>query len=87
MIAILCPSFYDAIRDFWYFLSMLQQECVWCVKKVYESEYCVETDDDLRYIFVDYRMEDVFKKMNADIIDSETFFEFEWGFRVEGGYL
>ena len=75
MIAVLCPSFYDAISDFWYFLSLLQQCEPWNVKQVYDSEYCVETDDDLRFIFVDYRMAGVFRKMRADIIDSEEFFD------------
>ena len=74
MIVILCDSYNDARMAFLTFLDFIQENGI-IINEVYRHCLCVETDDDLRYIFVDYRMEDQFKKMNPDIIWIGTFFE------------
>lgn len=46
------------------------------ISKVFEYSYCVETNDDLRYIFVDYRFSPLFHGLcRSDEIDMEEFFE------------
>lgn len=46
------------------------------ISKVFEYSYCVETNDDLRYIFVDYRFKPLFHGFcKPDEIDMEEFFE------------
>lgn len=73
MIVILCNSFYEAIDSFDIFMEFLNENTPWSIKRVFESSYCVETDDDLKYVFVDYRFESLFDK--ADCIDVDQFFE------------
>lgn len=73
MIVILCPSFEDAIHAYDIFVSFLEDINPWAIKKTYNASYCVETDDDLRYIFTDYRLRNVFH--TPDKIDMEQFFE------------
>lgn len=72
MIAVLCPSFYDAKQNFYQFLSMLNS---WEIEKVFYHSYCVETDENLRYIFVDYRMRKIFEEIRSDIISVDEFFD------------
>ena len=74
MIVILCDSFDDAKEAFEIFLEYLNWEC-YVIKQNFEACYCVETDDDLRYIFIDYRMRNIFKDMTPDFLDVEEFFE------------
>lgn len=75
MIVVLCSSFYRAMEAFQEFLDFVEWFDSYLIRKVYAAEYCVETVEDLRYIFVDYRMEDLFIEMNADILDEEEFFQ------------
>ena len=74
MIVILCDTFDDAIDSFDIFVSYLEEHDPWCIRKVYEPSYCVETDDDLRYIFVDFRMVKYFK-FTDDIYGVDEFFD------------
>lgn len=74
MIVVLCNSFEDSKKAFEIFLNYLNWECC-VIKENYEACYCVETDDDLRYIFIDYRMKNIFDKMTPDFLDVEEFFE------------
>lgn len=73
MIVILCPSFYDAMDAYDIFVSFLEHAEPFSIRRTYDSCYCVETDDDLRYIFTDYRLRNVFR--TPDTIDVDEFFE------------
>lgn len=75
MIVILCDSFYDACEAFLVFWEYVEFGLGENIVNVWESENCLETDDNLRYIFIDYRWEPAFRKMTPDIIDIEEFFE------------
>ena len=74
MIVVLCDTFDDAIDAFDIFVSYLEEHDPWCIRKVYEPSSCVETDDDLRYIFVDFRMAKYFK-FTDDIYGVDEFFD------------
>lgn len=74
MIVVLCNSFEEVKDAFDIFLDFLEWDC--CeIQKIYHACYCVETDDDLRYIFIDHRMKNLFKNMAPDFLDVEEFFE------------
>lgn len=80
MIAILCPSFAEAKDAFYMFLKAIQDVEPWRIQYIYDASYCVETDDDLRYIFTDYRLGALYSKiLKADLIDQDEFFELEYG--------
>lgn len=53
MIVILCNSFDEAKDGFVRFMDFLEAYEPLNISKVFEYSYCVETDDNLRYIFVD----------------------------------
>lgn len=75
MIVILCNSFQDAKDAFDIFMQFLEDYEPFSIQKELKSSYAVETDEDLRYIFVDYRMEHLFDKMTPDILWVDEFFE------------
>lgn len=75
MIVILCDTFYDACDAFLVFWEYAEFGLGENITNVWESENCLETDDNLRYIFVDHRYQDVFQKMTPDVIEVEEFFE------------
>lgn len=77
MIVILCDSYKDAQDYFDIFLDFLEYSIPCGIKKLYEACQCVITDDDLGYIFIDRRMEDVFINLKdpSDIIDVDEFFQ------------
>lgn len=77
MIVILCNSFKEAQNDFNSFMDFLNTFEPFSISKVFEHSYCVETDDDLRYIFVDYRFKSLASKFDdvIDYVDSDEFFE------------
>lgn len=75
MIVILCKSYKEACRAYEFFIEFLLDNEPWAIRKQFEHENCVETDDDLRYIFVDRRVEKVFEKMRPDIVEVQQFFE------------
>lgn len=75
MIVILCESWKAACKAYSLFLNFLEDNEPWSIKTIYNHTNCVETDDDLRYIFVDYRMQNVFNDLRPDIIYAQDFFE------------
>ena len=75
MIVILCSSWKKACTAFQRFLKFLQESEPWTIVMVNNPLKCIKTDDDLYYIFVDYRMDFVFQKISPDIVDVEEFFE------------
>lgn len=76
MIVILCNSFEDAKDAYDCFVTFLENYEPFSIKRTFNASYCVETDDDLRYIFVDYRFEKLFQQFDTpDYVDMEEFFE------------
>lgn len=75
LIIILCRSYKKACKAFQLFLEFLEDNEPWSIKNVLKNVNMVETDDDLRYIFIDYRFVNVFKNMTPDFIDAQDFFE------------
>lgn len=74
MITILCKSYELAKVAFSLFMNILEGgEVREDVTRVWPECLCVETDSDLKYLFTDYRMEGLFEKIGADIIDEEEF--------------
>lgn len=75
MIVVLCDSDENARYDYKLFLRYLRNAEPGSIRKRYDACLCVETDSDLRYIFVDYRMGGVFRKMTLDLVDEYSFFD------------
>lgn len=73
MIVVLCSSFEEAQFAYGVFVEFLDENYPWNVKYCHDAAYCVETDDDLKYVFVDYRFEHLFDK--SDVVDVDEFFE------------
>lgn len=75
---ILCEDFEDAQKGFEVFMDYLETFESESIYQVFEYSYCVETDDRIRYIFVDHRFEKLFLNMdkpNIDIIIADEFFD------------
>lgn len=75
MIVILCNSFQEAISAFKTFVDFLENTEPWDVKEIDDYTNSVLCDDDLRYIFIDYRFLHAFNSMKPDVIDSDLFLE------------
>lgn len=74
MIVILCNSFEEAQDSYDQFVSFLDSFEPWSIKETYNAAYCVETDDDLRYIFIDRRLNTWFQLFDhPDEIDEYYF--------------
>lgn len=74
MIVILCDNYKDAITAFNVFLDCIKYNTLSSVIKCWPEACCLETDDDLRYIFIDYRFKNLFNRHTPDFIDVEDFF-------------
>lgn len=75
MIVVLCDSFQDAISSFYTFLHFLEYHEPWHIAREDHYGYFIETDDDIRYVFTDYRFFDVFKKtMGVEFVEQDEFF-------------
>lgn len=74
MIVILCKSYESSCAAFDQFMEFLEDNEPWAIKRVFKHTNCVETDDDLRYIFMDNRFVGVFNHMLVDIVDVKKFF-------------
>lgn len=86
MIAILCKDMWRAKQAFELFMQVLMDNEPYSITRVWSECNCVETDSDLKYIFIDYRMEPMFQKMKADIINEDEFlFGIEDVFEIEMG--
>lgn len=77
MIVILCNSFQEAQDSFDVFMDFLETYEPFSISKEFRHSYCVETDDDLRYIFIDYRFKSLAKKFDdvIDYVDLDEFLE------------
>lgn len=76
IIVILCNSFEEAQDGYDIFVSFLEKYEPWSIRNTFNASYCVETDDDLRYIFVDHRLKSSFYTFDRpDEIWLEDFFE------------
>lgn len=77
MIVILCNSFEEVQDGYDAFVSFLEEYEPFSIKETHNAAYCVDTDDDLRYVFIDYRFEKMFYRFNepVDTIELEEFFE------------
>ncbi len=75
MIVVLCNSFQEAQDGFDIFMDFLETYKPFSISRVFEHSYCVETDDDLRYIFVDYRFKNLARSFD-DAIDYAELDEF-----------
>ena len=75
MIVILCKTYKDAHDAFDIFMSFLEDTNPWSIETVWEPCLCVETEDNLRYLFTDYRMKKEFENLKPDILDVDEFFE------------
>lgn len=74
--AILCNSFEGVRYAFSDFMDFLETFDPFLISKVYEYSYAIETVEDIRYIFIDYRFEPMFKRMkDTMLIGSDEFFE------------
>ena len=75
MIIILCDDWQDASDAFNMFCSFLERYEPFMIEASDRYSLRVVTDDDLIYIFVDYRYRDVIDNKEADIIEVDEFFE------------
>lgn len=73
MIVVLCDHFQDAKDAFDIFCSFLEQYEPFMIEEFDPYSLRVVTDEDLVYIFVDYKMSGVFDK-KEDLIEVEQFF-------------
>lgn len=73
MIVVLCSSFEEAQFAYGVFVEFLDGNYPWNIKHCHDAAYCVETDDNLKYVFVDYRFERLFNK--SDVVDVDELFE------------
>lgn len=89
MIVVLCDSYYQAGEAYRAFLFYLYQDSNRKeeVSKTYPHCYCVETDVDFRYIFIDRRMKNSFSEKDCDFIDVEEFFEAVEDYYDEYGFV
>lgn len=74
MIVVLCESFRKAQDTFYEFVDALRDSGEWVIKEVWPSEYCVETDDDLRYIFIDEMYGHLFNPYKTDFVGADELF-------------
>ena len=77
MIVIFCESFTEAQEAYDLFINMLEENNPLCVLAADPYMLTVDTDDDLRYVFIDYRLLDLFERLTPDILDVDRFFE-DW---------
>lgn len=75
MVVILCDSDRDAKNAFLEYLDILEYYDCTLIKNVYYSSYCIDTDEDLRYVFIYWRFRDLFKDSDPDYIWQGDFFE------------
>lgn len=77
MIVILCDSFQDAEDSYYLFLDYVRLTCPpWSVVRAFDKALIIDTDDDIRYVFIDYRYCNyLFKDKIFDLVEKEVFFE------------
>ena len=62
----------DAMDAFDIFVESL---CEWEIQRCFEASLCVETTDDIKYLFIDERFDFVFDRFKEDIITVDEFLE------------
>lgn len=75
MILILCDTMDDVEAAYHCFLEFLYENDPWHVRQMFDSAYIVETDDDLKYAFVDRRYINYYAHVRPDVVDVSEFFE------------
>ena len=75
MIIILCNDWADANDAFDMFCAFLERYEPFMIKESDQFSLRVVTDDDLVYVFIDYRFRDALQRKEADIIEADKFFE------------
>lgn len=70
MIIILCDNYDQACEAYGWFLTELPE---WAIVRLFPYSNGVETDDGLRYIFIDQDYEDVFLPMTTDFMTLDEF--------------
>jgi hypothetical protein len=77
MVVVLCESYYKAKEAFKQYLTFMLENEPFAVREVYDASLCLERDDDLRFIFVDYRYKDAFNHMQPDVLTLDEVFKIE----------
>lgn len=75
MVIIACDNYEEAENAFMFFHDILVLNAIIFIKEIFAYSLCIEMEDDLRYIFIDYHYIPVFQDMKPDVIDVEKFFE------------
>lgn len=75
MIVILCDDFAQVGYAFDMFVIFLEENEPWSIKRCFEDAYQVETDDDLRYIFIVREYLPLYLRDGPDVIESNEFFD------------
>lgn len=84
MIIILCDSYQDAKDAYDIFMDYLEHYEPWEIRVIYKNCLCVETWDDLRYLFIYYRcLELLSPEDKDDVLYVDHFFEGLPGFYEE----
>ena len=77
MIVIFCSSFAEAQEAYDLFINMLEENNPLCILETDPHMLTIETDDNLRYVFIDYNLLPLFEQLTPDILDVDTFF-YDW---------
>lgn len=75
MIVVLCESFQEAKESFQYFLEYLNGYDSFLIKSVNRYANWIETIEDLKYVFIDYRFAKCYRDVGVDFIGHDCFFE------------
>ena len=76
-IVILCDDYYTAMQAYDIWISFLNDNEPGFIQDYSKAKMCVETEGDLRYIFCDYRMADIFDTAADVFMHLEEFFAVE----------
>lgn len=70
MIIILCEDYDQATNAYGWFLTTLPE---WSIRRLFPHSNGVETDDGIRYIFIDQEYEGIFLHMTTDFMTLDEF--------------
>lgn len=76
MVVVICNSFYDAKENYKNFLELIPLKGD-IIERRWDACNCVETDDNMRYIFVDPKIANTFDQKQNDFIGEDLFFRLE----------